>query len=261
MLREYFSWLDNGLVEIPSALLKQKLAISDISDDASIFCKQKTVQPTLLKSPLYCARFNLSIWEAAPWNKMFACKISQISNGNIKQRRACSLGDCTYLGLDFLWCFCIILPMASGEWNSSFLSWEQSLVELKKILIYLKHFCPLFFLLLWEFWRKKVSYCIMLTSMLMKFAFKATAWDFCNRKWFINEHFLFPVDNVLTTSRAPSMQSWLHNLLESLKVSFFFFFFKFHVLWKGSTGHTSMYVNFAETFGDQKRAELCFLLF
>lgn len=58
----------------------------------------------------------------------------------------------------------------------------------------------------------------------MKFAFKATAWDFCNRKWFINEHFLFPVDNVLTTSRAPSVQSWLHNLLESLKVSFFFLF-------------------------------------
>lgn len=132
MLREYFSWLDNGLVEIPSALLKQKLAISDISDDASIFCKQKTVQPTLLKRPLYWARFNLSIWEAAPWNKMFACKISQISNGNIKQRRACSLGDCTYLGLDFLWCFCIILPMASGKWNSSFLSWEQRLSELKK---------------------------------------------------------------------------------------------------------------------------------
>lgn len=59
-------------------------------------------------------------------------KISQISNGNIKQRRAHLLGDCTYLGLDFLWCFCIILPMASGKWNSSFLSWEQRLAELKK---------------------------------------------------------------------------------------------------------------------------------
>ena len=175
MLSECFSWLDNGLAEIPSALLKQKFTISDISDDASIFCKQKTVQPTLLKSPLCHARFNLSIWEAAPWNKMFACKISQISNGNIKQRRACSLGDCTYLGLDFLWCFCIILPMASGKWNSSFLSWEQRLAELKKMLIYLKHFCPLFFSLLWEFWRKKVSSCIILSSVLMKFAFKATA--------------------------------------------------------------------------------------
>lgn len=199
MLREYFSWLDNGLVEIPSALLKQKLAISDISDDASIFCKQKTVQPTLLKRPLYCARFNLSIWEAAPWNKMFACKISQISNGNIKQRRACSLGDCTYLGLDFLWCFCIILPMASGKWNSSFLSWEQRLAELKKMLIYLKHFWPLFFLLLWEFWTKKVSYCIILSSMLMKFAFKARAWEFCKGKWFLNERFLFAMNlDVLT---------------------------------------------------------------
>lgn len=175
MLREYFSWLDNGLVEIPSALLKQKLAISDISDDASIFCKQKTVQPTLLKSPLYCARFNLSIWEAAPWNKMFACKISQISNGNIKQRRACSLGDCTYLGLDFLWCFCIILPMASGKWNSSFLSWEQRLAELKKMLIYLKHFCPLFFLLLWEFWRRKGLLLYYFIIFVNTNAFKVTA--------------------------------------------------------------------------------------
>lgn len=124
-------------------------------------------------------------------------KISQISNGNTKQRRAHPLGDRTYLGLDFLWCFCIILPMASGKWNSSFLSWEQRLAELKKMLIYLKHFCPLFFLLLQEFWReKKVSCCIILLSMLMKFAFKTTAWKFYEGEWFLNKRLPVPMDDV-----------------------------------------------------------------
>jgi len=102
-------------------------------------------------------------------------KISQISNGNIKQRRAHLLGDCTYLGLDFLWCFCIILPMASGKWNSSFLSWEQRLAELKKMLIYLKHFCPLFFLLLWEFWRRKGLLLYYFIIFVNTNAFKVTA--------------------------------------------------------------------------------------
>lgn len=124
-------------------------------------------------------------------------KISQISNGNTKQRQAHPLGDRTYLGLDFLWCFCIILPMASGKWNSSFLSWEQRLAELKKMLIYLKHFCPLFFLLLQEFWReKKVSCCIILLSMLMKFAFKTTAWKFYEGEWFLNKRLPVPMDDV-----------------------------------------------------------------
>lgn len=63
---------------------------------------------------------------------------------------------------------------------------------------------------------KKVSYCIILSSLLMKFAFKATAWKFCKGKWFLNEQFWFPMNNVLTTSSASIIKSWLYNPLESL---------------------------------------------
>lgn len=98
----------------------------------------------------------------------------------------------------------------------------------------------------------------------MKFAFKATAWEFCKGKLFLNEHFLFPMDDVLTTSSALIIQIWLHNPLESLKLLLLlvfvgFFFLNSMDFGKDQLAIRTTYVKFVESFGDL-RAELCSLI-
>lgn len=156
------------------------------------------MQPTLLKNPLYCARFNLSIWEAAPWNKMFACKNIPDFQWKYKTKTSTSPWGLhlSWIRFSLMFLHHITNGFREVKQQFSFLRTKACRVK-KKMLIYLKHFCPLFFLLLQEFWReKKASCCIILSSMLMKFAFKSTAQNFYKGEWFLNECLLVPMDDV-----------------------------------------------------------------